>query len=333
MVVKYSTSPVNNTIKTNNIVFGNDTVEYGPTSSSGFWNGITPPSSGYTIYTVSESRQEPSIVCPANDTEAIYFARSFGGTNINTIEDALLYLTTGSTNTTVVNMSYPNIVTDGLIIYLDGGLVSSYPKIGDIIYDLSGNNNNCNKYTEWDSSGYFKFPGGTYNRITTTPLSLQGDPNFTVFGAFKRNDTFINGASWGIGGDGNLQGFNNWNSSYSDQITMDLWGISTYTCGQTYPLEQWVLVHWIKTAGEFTTNSCVFFVNDIPYRGNQISVIRGGTGTPSVSSNGVVMGRPGGITNDYYAKVDVGCLIIYDRVLSDVEVMKNFNALKGRYGL
>jgi hypothetical protein len=114
---------------------------------------------------------------------------------------------------------------------------------------------------------------------------------------------------------------------------MDLWGDTTYSCGQTFPLEQWVLVHWIKTAGTYTTASLTIYVNTDSYTGGQLTVIRDGIKTPDINSNGIVIGRAGGTTNDYYAKVDVGCLVIYNRVLSSTEVQHNFNALKGRYGL
>ena len=143
--VKYSTTQVSGSIKSNNIVIGNDNVAYGPTSQTGFYAGITPPASGYTIYSVNSVTHIPTAVVANNDTELIYFAKSFGGSNISTTSDAINYFLTGSTGTTIANMNFPNISTSGLTLCVDGDLTLSYPKSGVIWHDLS-----INKY---DGSG------------------------------------------------------------------------------------------------------------------------------------------------------------------------------------
>ena len=43
----------------------------GPTSSTGFFNGINPPSGGYTVYVNKSGDEGPSIMCPANDADLI----------------------------------------------------------------------------------------------------------------------------------------------------------------------------------------------------------------------------------------------------------------------
>lgn len=169
--VKYSATKVNNTIKANNIVFSNKTTDLGPTSSTGFYVGIDPPSSGYTIYQVFGEGQQPKAVVAHNDNEAIYFARSFGGTNINTIEDALVYFLTGSTSTTIVNMDYPKIITNDLVLSIDKNFIASYPRGGTAWNDLSGNNNNGYIYYNY---GYTDF--GNYdwaNNITGITICVD----------------------------------------------------------------------------------------------------------------------------------------------------------------
>lgn len=50
-VIRYSGTSQLGVLKKGNYYLGvNDSVDYGPTTSSDFWNGITPPTSGYTIY-------------------------------------------------------------------------------------------------------------------------------------------------------------------------------------------------------------------------------------------------------------------------------------------
>jgi hypothetical protein len=64
-------------------------TDYGPTTSTGFYNGITPPPSGYTIY-VTKVDDGPSIHVANNDTECIFFLRSFGSTG-TTIVDVIAW--------------------------------------------------------------------------------------------------------------------------------------------------------------------------------------------------------------------------------------------------
>ena len=138
-VIKSATTVSTGTLKKNNFLIGvNTSVVYGPTSSTGFWNGINPPLNGYTVYS-QKSSQGPSIRLATNDSELITIAKQYGGTSINTVNDALNYFN-GTTNNLVTNIEYENIVTDGLTAIWDGGFVPSYPRTGTTWTDLSGNN-------------------------------------------------------------------------------------------------------------------------------------------------------------------------------------------------
>ena len=65
--IKSATTVSNGTIKRNNFLIGVDTsLVYGPTSTTSFWNGITPPSGGYTVYEQKAS-QGPSIRTAASE--------------------------------------------------------------------------------------------------------------------------------------------------------------------------------------------------------------------------------------------------------------------------
>jgi hypothetical protein len=140
-VISSATTVANGSIKKNNFVIGVDTsIGYGPTSATTFWNGIIPPTSGYTVY-AQKSVGGPSVRVANNDSELITIAQQYSGTNINTINDALSYLNSQS-NFLVANIDYPSIVTSGMVLNLDAGYVPSYPRTGTTWSDLSGNNNN-----------------------------------------------------------------------------------------------------------------------------------------------------------------------------------------------
>ena len=58
--IKYNTSAETLALKKGNFWIGTGDVGKGPTSSTGFYNGITPPSGGYTIY-LNKASGGPSI--------------------------------------------------------------------------------------------------------------------------------------------------------------------------------------------------------------------------------------------------------------------------------
>ena len=69
-------------------------ADYGPTSQTGFWNGVKPPVGGYTIY-VDKASQGPSIHVAYNDTECIKMLLHMGATG-TTISDVLSWASTQS---------------------------------------------------------------------------------------------------------------------------------------------------------------------------------------------------------------------------------------------
>jgi energy-coupling factor transporter ATP-binding protein EcfA2 len=137
-LIKYSTSAVTYTIKKGNIVLGVNNVDYGPTSTSGFYNGITPPISGYTFY-INKPSGGPSIYVSTGDTQTIQLIQSLGGTG-STIENTLSWVASQS-DIVVSNRDYENIVTSGMVLNLDAGFTGSYPKGNQQWYDMSGSGN------------------------------------------------------------------------------------------------------------------------------------------------------------------------------------------------
>jgi len=78
-------------------------ADYGPTSETGFYNGIEPPVGGYTIY-VSKPSQGPSIHVPRTDSECLLYLNKYGA-NASNISDALTWAST-QTNILVRTSEY-----------------------------------------------------------------------------------------------------------------------------------------------------------------------------------------------------------------------------------
>jgi len=136
-VIKYSPGSTSiNTIKLGSFAVGVNQGGYGLTSVTGFWNGKTPNVSGYTIYQANGA-SSPTLYAAANDSELITYSNQLGGSGNTTIGQALTYFR-DDTNFTCLNVDVSNIVTSGLTIYLDAGIVSCYPKTGIFLNNLNG---------------------------------------------------------------------------------------------------------------------------------------------------------------------------------------------------
>jgi len=134
--IKYSSSAQTLALKKGNYWIGTGDVGKGPTSSTDYWHGITPPTNGYTIY-VNKANNGPSIRVANNDAELIAITNQIAGTNYNTTLQCFNYFQTQS-DKMVVQKDYENIVTDGLVLNLDAGFLPSYPQNGSSWDDLSG---------------------------------------------------------------------------------------------------------------------------------------------------------------------------------------------------
>jgi hypothetical protein len=140
--IKYSTTPDSSGIKVGNYtigVFSGGT--YGPTSTTNYWNGITPPISGYTIYE-NKAANGPSIRVAADASVLIdYTRRLYSGSSVTTEYSELTYLNSLGT-VACVNRDYEEIITSGLTLNLDAGFTPSYPKSGTTWTDISFSGNN-----------------------------------------------------------------------------------------------------------------------------------------------------------------------------------------------
>jgi|688.fasta_scaffold145139_3 hypothetical protein len=137
--IKYSVSAQSKALKRGNFFIGTGDDPKGDTPISDYWNGITPPVGGYTIY-LNKASQGPSIYVAANDSELISLTNRIASTSYTTVGECLSWFST-QTDKMVLNKDYEPIVTDGLAFSLDAGFVSSYPKSGTTWYDISGSNN------------------------------------------------------------------------------------------------------------------------------------------------------------------------------------------------
>jgi hypothetical protein len=192
--IKYTSGiTTSDTIKVKNFGIGMvDGGRYGPTSETNFWMGISPATSGYTIYGNKEVLG-PVIYGPQNDAELIEFAKKIVNPNITNVGQALLGFITGATDAICVNRDYESIVTSGLVMNLDAGYTPSYPRTGTTWYDVSysGVNSTLVNGITYGSpnGGSIVFDGTNDYAVTQTNIN---PPNITLEFFYKSliNDSY-----------------------------------------------------------------------------------------------------------------------------------------------
>jgi hypothetical protein len=158
-LIKYNVSAETLALKKGNFWIGTGDVPKGPTSTTGYWNGITPPSGGYTIY-LNKASNGPSIYSPSNDAQLIDNTNKIAGTSYTTVNECFNYYA-GQSDKMVFNIDYQQTITNGLILHLDAKFVPSYPRNGTTWYDISsgGTNGTLVNGPTYNSNGSIVFDG------------------------------------------------------------------------------------------------------------------------------------------------------------------------------
>lgn len=317
-----STSKISTTRNTNFKIGVDGSDDYGPTSNTGFWKGITPPSSGYTIY-VHRVDIGPSIHVAHNDEQCIFFLKSFGATG-STISEVLSW-STGRTDLWVQTQDLTSndlsVISDGLVLKLDASDLTSYPTTGTTWYDLAGTQQNVTLYNTptftTGSTTYFTFNG-------TNEYGLGSGAVVPTTGYTKSVWVYLNGYQDNnmVSGDGHFIYMGN-NASVDKKIYCGHtdWGnYMAYPSTGTINLSTWYNI----TLTFNTTDGMKLYINgvlDSSYTTNKNA--HPGSGTVNVATfNG------GNLLNGRISKV-----YCYNKSLTDSEVLQNYNLDKSYFGL
>jgi hypothetical protein len=197
--IKYSTTGDTQSLKKGNFYFGVGDVGKGPTSGTSYWNGITPPTSGYTIY-INKASNGPSMYVATGDTQLINFTKGFSGQNFTGATQCLNWYLTQS-NYACVNRDYGSIITSGLVMLYDAGFTPSYSTSGVTWYDLSygGNNGTLTNGPTFNSAngGSIVFDGtddyvGSSNPIYSTYSGNPRNMEWTIIASFNVSGSTLN---------------------------------------------------------------------------------------------------------------------------------------------
>lgn len=238
----------------------------------------------------------------------------------------------------------PRIVTDGLVLCLDAANNKSYPGTGNSWYDLSGNDNNATfingpVYSATNKGGITLDGVNDYISVTenanmrpqtltaeitlkinsTTNTSYGGAPNTIEYILFRQNSRT-----------GNFEGYV---INYSETS-------QTFSCGATPSggTPQYAISAVSTTpVGQICSVSAVFDSTVMSLYLNGIFQNSGvkANGIDYNNTHTLKIGRsaPVGTSFDAAMNGTVYSVKIYNRVLSSSEILENYNAIKGRYGL
>ena len=312
--IKYTTSPEKDSIQAGNFAIGVNKGGYGPTEITGFYNGKTANSGGYTIY-VDNSGRSPSVFLASSDAELISWANELGGTNITTIEDALNFFNV-STTMLCTNTDYPNIVTEKMNINLDAAFTPSYPRNGNGWNDLSGHGNAGELFNgAYYSDGAIISDGVDDGVIVQDAPSLSSDGSFTLdaWVWFNQHKDYGSLLVKGSGGNGSF--FNYCFFFYSDSLVCGFGdGVNFYAAGiftdPDVPINTW---HHI--VGVYDSNALTFYLNGILMQ--NVPIIA----TPYINNEPLNI-----IQADYPIDGKVASARFYSRALSRGEIVQNYYA-------
>lgn len=235
-----------------------------------------------------------------------------------------------------------SVVRNGLVFHLDAANTKSYPGSGTVWNDLSGNGNNGTlingpSYVS-DSNGSISFNGtNNYVNLPLLPItnSIIGKSEASASFWFKRNG--------GLGAARNLLAIGVIASQPTLQrfafiltatniLRINVRSVSTDAAQNKETVDTFTTNNWTFCCAtvDLQNNDTKIYIN-----GSQVSATGTLTFSQSTFSNEVgasnVLGSNNGSTQFFIGNISNA--MFYNRGLTAAEVLQNFNALRGRYGI
>jgi len=320
--IKYSTGSETLALKKGNFYIGTGDVGKGPTNVTGYYNGITPPSGGYTIY-LNKETSGPSIYTVSTEAQLTGLTSTIAGQSLTTSGACLNWFAT-QTDKMIFNIDYPAIVTNGLVLNVDAAFTPSYSQSGVTWYDVSSSGNNGTLTN-----------GPTFNSSNYGSIVFDGIDDYVNFGSPSTLDF----------------GTNNFNLSCWVNIPStsgsDWMGIiSRYLSGNGF----WIQLDSSNRYVAFGWDCCNYITSSTSCGGGQwkfISCQRIGSTSAEVYVNGSLVASssslPSKTTNDgpiyigglinfnRYTSGNISQVTMYNRALTTAEIIQNYEAIGTRY--
>jgi hypothetical protein len=330
--IKYSTTGDTQSLRKGNIYFGVGDVGKGPSSATTYYNGVTPASSGYTVYSYNVSQTSKlSYHSASNDAQLITYTNEVSGQNFTGATQCLNWYN-GQSNYTCVNMDYDAVVTSGLTLCLDAGFRPSYSTSGVSWYDISYNNPLVTTLVN----------GPTYSSTNGGSLLFDGsDDNCVVasdgFGIFNNQKYTIEAWVKFSSNNGDIPIFSYDYTSFNYPY---------YAAHLRHTGTGKVYLGWnmggfqyeLQTTTNTILSSTWYHIVGIVESGRQQIYVNNVLKTSSTQSGPITFYNVPAYVGYYpHAPIamygNIAIVRVYNRALSSAEVTTNWNAQKSRFGL
>ena len=220
----------------------------------------------------------------------------------------------------------PDIIEDGLVLCLDAGNRASYTGSGTVWNELSNNMSaelvNSPTFNS-QNNGFFQFVSDDYARIPNNTLLDTQTPSVEVW--IKTNATTQLGF-WFEKGTVNSQ-----YSLFQSNGTL-IWrqNVGGSLIDLTITTSNFINTSsWYQVVGTFTSGRRRLYVNNNLVNSDTV------TGTLGTNTGGMSIGAYGGYTGSksYYYNGNLAICRVYNKELTSTEVLQNYNAIKGRFGI
>jgi len=231
-----------------------------------------------------------------------------------------------------MGVSYgPSITTDGLRCCVDARNIKSYPGTGTTWSDLSGYSNNfTNTNVSYNAEGYFTYNGTTsYSQMNpSTPNSFTADNASSSVGVWFRPHTVSPAERMAVFTDNFGPEYGIW------VLTNGL--VQGYSYGGTdtaaLTANEWV--YFCFTVTSPAANSGLSYTNNAYLNGVSLGAANTGTVGNGLNDWPITLGRDSRSGSPAaYFDGDIAIVQIYQKILSESEVRKNFLAHRTRFGL
>jgi hypothetical protein len=223
-----------------------------------------------------------------------------------------------------------SIVTAGLVLNLDADNPASYPGSGTTWNDLSGGNRNFTIYnsTSWNSGGYFFFDGVDDYMEGPASNTFNLDQEHTIEVIIQptvaKQCTLFHWTD--PGGNRTISGHTPWSDNV---VYYDVAGCCSATQRVSYSsniLNKITIMNFRCRTSEFPTRQV--FENTV----EKVNSGANTTDTLSFGSSPVSIGSfLGDRTTSYQGRLY--SIKVYNRGLTDAEILQNYNAQKSRFNL
>ncbi len=214
----------------------------------------------------------------------------------------------------------PSIVTDGLVFQVDAANIKSYSGSGTNVTNISNSNytgvlNNGVGFSS-NNNGVFTFDGSNdYISFVPNDIFNIGTGDFTLLAwhktSYKSNYSTImslddgNGTGYLLYTSINSGVMRNWVAGVPKNGNIDI-------CTGV-----WNLIGLTRTSG-----LCTQYVNGV------VDTTFTASGVLQISGRTLIIGQN---ANSYYYNGNISTVQIYNRSLTQQEILQNYNATKGRY--